>query len=269
MINQNNKLRFDGTKAMREARSVTTECDRKSDYGIVDAELALKVTSFDRVFKGVVAGGDIKRTVEIALEKSKGEAIGVEFGGMGINLFKGFSDGFFKQTIGVSLSDYRTESGQLKEGSAEKIYPDGRQHNIIIGNLFDREVYQKINEIIDGKKVDFIIERMIAGLGNVPKNFLTTVTILQKWYSMLSEGGMLLVELPGFAISVVEEWVKVLQSEKYERALYVSFDKFARALRIQKLEKAPAKLPVLKIDEIKNILKKEAEFNHALSSLLY
>ena len=188
---------------------------------------------------------------------------------MGINLFKGFSDGFFKQTIGVSLSDYRTESGQLKEGSAEKIYPDGRQHNIIIGNLFDREVYQKINEIIDGKKVDFIIERMIAGLGNVPKNFLTTVTILQKWYSMLSEGGMLLVELPGFAISVVEEWVKVLQSEKYERALYVSFDKFARALRIQKLEKAPAKLPVLKIDEIKNILKKEAEFNHALSSLLY
>ncbi len=83
MINQNNKLRFDGTKAMREARSVTTECDRKSDYGIVDAELALKVTSFDRVFKGVVAGGDIKRTVEIALEKSKGEAIGVEFGGDG------------------------------------------------------------------------------------------------------------------------------------------------------------------------------------------
>ncbi len=256
MIEQNNTIRFDGMKAMREAREVTTEQDMQLEYFVFDSPLQ----SFSKVFEDVVIGGDIKKYTEMILNEKKGEAIGIEFGGIAVNLFEGFDDGFFKQTIGVSLADYRTKSGQLKEGGAKKIYPDGRQHNIIIGNLFDREIYQKINKITRGKKVDFIIERMLGGFENVPNNSpLVLMVVLQKWYEMLNEGGLLLIQIPWPMEDIAKEWVKLLQNGKYKQGVDVGFSESRWvSLRIHKLKKAPDRLPVLKIDEIKKILKKES-----------
>ncbi len=253
MMGRNNKLRFDGTKAMREARMITTKRDRSNRYGIVDARLNRSVTGFERTFRRVCKGERMKNYIETVLEKMRGEAIGIEFGGLAINLFNDFDKGLFKQTIGISLSDYRTGDGQLKNGGQKMVHTDGRQHNIIIGNLLDDSIYKKINKIIKGKKADLIIERMIAGLNNIPNNFLVVMTILQRWYNMLNEGGLLLVQVPDFAVSVVEEWLKILQGEKYRRVLDVDFDEFRGALRIHKLKGAPERLPKLKLEKIKEI----------------
>ncbi len=241
-----------GTEMMRRVRSITTEEDRmvgRDCYGSVDSALdssasnnhSAGATMYSTFYQIIDHHESLREYVENILQKHKGSAIGIEFGGLGINLFKSFTPGFFKQSIGVSLSDYRTEDGSLA-GTSYKKYKDNREHNIIIGNLFKREVYNEIKMLIGDQKVDFIIERMLVGLQNVPRNFLVVMTILQKWYEMLNEEGIMLIEVPIFTNRVTDQWVKFLKS-KHGKVLEVAFDPFRGALKIHKLRGAPRQLP--------------------------
>ena len=174
-------------------------------------------------------------------------------------MFEGFSDNTFKTTIGVTLSDYRSSDGQLDGDNIIK-YKDGREHNIIIGNIFDRNIYKKINNITNGQKINLILERMVAGFRNVPNSPMIIIAVLQKWYSMLDEGGILLVETPIFLEDVIVEWIRVLR-RSYHKVLDVKFDPGQGALRIRKLSGAPAKLPVLGINVVKKILNNDVEID--------
>ena len=52
-------------------------------------------------------GKTLRFFVEESLEKKRGKAVGIEFGGPGSNLFAGFTRGFFAKTLGVALTDMR------------------------------------------------------------------------------------------------------------------------------------------------------------------
>jgi len=80
------------------------------------------------------------------------------------------------------------------------------------------------------------------------------MTILQKWYSMLDKGGLMLIETPAFAGEVIKEWVKMLKNKKYAEQFDVEFDEFKMALRIHKLSEIPNQLPKLSLKEIKEII---------------
>lgn len=152
------------------------------------------------------------------------------------------------------MSDYRSEDGELVGNDLLK-YEDGREHNILIGNIFDRNVYKEIDNIVNDEKVNLILERMVAGFRNVPNSTMVIMAVLQKWYSMLSEEGLMLIEVLVFLTEVTERWVKILKSD-YDEVLDVEFDLGQGALRIQKLPDAPKKLPVLKLEEINEIINK-------------
>jgi hypothetical protein len=255
------EIRLDGTNAMRDARKITTETDRQKgrrDYAYVNSTLDttdefgdwVEGSFFNTFHKTIEEYDSLQEYIENILKEKKGEAVGIEFGGLGINLFKSFTPGFFKQSIGVSLSDYRTEDGSLA-GASCKEYKDSRKHDIIIGNIFDKDIYEKINKIIENKKVDFIIERMYGGLDNVPENYLIVMAILQKWYEMLNQGGVMFVEMPPFTIRVIQDWVALLQKSTYKNELDVQFDEFRNALRIRKISNTLKQLPKLKLQEIK------------------
>ena len=251
-----------GIDELKRARAISTSEDKmlgRAQYINVDSPLGTEFNwqggAFSRNFCSVIGEErSLKRYIEGVLQKKRGQAIGIEFGGLGINLFKGFSPGFFKQSIGVSLSDHRTDDGQLLYSDGKEVYQDEEQHNIIIGNLFDTKVYKDIEKIIGNKKVDFIIERMWAGLKNVPNNFLVIMTIFQKWYSMLDKGGLMLIETPAFAGEVIKGWVRMLKNEKYAEQVDVEFDEFRMALRIHKLSETPNQLPKLSLKEVEKII---------------
>lgn len=134
-------------------------------------------------------------------------------------------------------------------------YKDGRKHNIVIGNIFDKKVYNKIEKIINGQKAELIVERMVAGFRNVPNSSIIIIVVLQKWYAMLNEGGLIFVETPVFLEDVIVEWVKVLRSD-YVKSLDVEFDPGQGSLRIHKLVGAPKVLPVLSVLQVNEIFKK-------------
>jgi len=264
-------LRFDGTKAMREAQRVSTADDKKrgrQEYSCVDSDLddfddgSWRETAYINTFHHVIDDyNSIKDYVEIVLEKKRGKAVGIDFGGLGINVFKGFTPGFFEKSIGVSLSDHRTNNGRLYRID-KKIYDDGREHKIIIGNIFDTKVYKKIDKILQGKKVDFIVERMYAGLQNVPENLMVVMATLQRWYGLLDDGGIMLVELPSFVAPIMKRWLELLNKDN---KVEVAFDEFRLALRINKLPGAPKQLPKLELKEIKKIFQ---EYNRHLDEYI-
>lgn len=134
-----------------------------------------------------------------------GDLIGMELGGPGSNLFHTFPKGIFKETVGVTLEDMRSEYKKLQD--------DERNHSVIIGDVLSR----KPDSILDKKseptkisfvqiekwvsehgKVDFLVERMVGGIDMV-RDKAIFIALLRRWYSLLSDSGVMFIEMPPFA----------------------------------------------------------------------
>ena len=185
--------------------------------------------------------------IEDTLENRKGKAIGAEFGGMGSRLFGGFSAGFFAQSIGVSLVDHRDPSTL----GAVDLLNETRNHSILEGDIFSPDTYGALNEVLNGAKVDLIIERMAKGLEFVPQEPYEVSKILQIWYSLLREEGIMFIQVPIIFNNLLKKWAFKISEEfnglieieykigKYDRGAHCS------SFRLRKLKGAPEKLPLL------------------------
>jgi len=204
--------------------------------------------SFSNFFKEVVPPEyeNLQTYIEEALKGRRGNAVGIEFGGPGSELFAGFSEGFFKQTLGICLVDSR-----------DLMSPDprprdkARNHEVISGNMFDSATYETLNERLHGGRVDVIFERLLGGIDLVPREPHMIGSTLQNWYKLLNEGGVLFAQVPedfsnfvyALQLKLRSENVKGLEISAARNKALSSFSSFA--LRLRKLQNAPGDLSLL------------------------
>lgn len=203
------------------------------------------IVSFQESFAPVLPEKEnIKDYVERILAEKRGEAIGIEIGGTGSALFRGFSDGFFQKTAGVNLTDYRD---QLDPDPTPE--DNARNHIVIPGDLFSGETKDNVGNFLNGQKADLIISRMAGGLNEIPREPYFLGKEADHWYQQLADGGVLLAMLPGFG-AFLPAWVELIKSE-YKGQLEVECTEFVPeegivpVLKLRKLPGAPEHLPLV------------------------
>ena len=172
--------------------------------------------SFKNVLPKEAQPKGLKAYIEHVLEAKKGEAVGIEFGGTGLKLFKDFTPGFFKQSFGVTLLDYRTPTTQMPSTSEST-------HQVIESNILDPELYTSLETKLEGKKFDFILERMAGGLRFIPAEPYKISGIFQRWYTSLATDGLLLVQSPMVFDKLMKKWVTLIK-EEYPEVLDVEYE---------------------------------------------
>jgi hypothetical protein len=196
--------------------------------------------------------GGLRDYIERIFADRKGKARAIEFGGPMSELSKGFSEGFFGNTLGVTLVDRR---------SSEKIEEDNqRHHKLIEGNFFDPSVLQQIKEWTKGEGVEVIFERLLEGNELVPPEPYLLAETINNDYKLLSPEGVMFLELGdkdhlGWKklTKATKEWTAFLQNE-YAKVLEVStLYEDVSAMRLRKKPGAPENLPFLTPRQLKKI----------------
>jgi hypothetical protein len=211
---------------------------------------------FAESFIGIIPNGEVSlsKYIEKSLYKKDGNAIGVEFGGVGSRLFSGFTPGFFDKSIGVSLVELRKNKDLIYSQEEDREI----NHEILIGNIFYHKTYELLNKSLGGAKIDLIISRMAGGLEFVPREPYAVSEILQIWYKLLSEEGIMFVQTPVFFNSLLIEWANKITRE-YKEVLEMQYklgqhdaNTYCSAFRIRKLPGAPLDLPLLHPKIVRN-----------------
>ena len=249
-------------KTIEKNRQATTEFKNEGRRGVIDRyswrdspigededEYFYKGKPFDRSFQsGLTEGKRLKAYIETVLESRKGKAIGVEFGGVGSNLFSGFTPRFFLKSVGVTLIDHRDPEDDLIEARRQDIKIN---HQLLEGDIFDSETYEFLDKILNKEKVDLILERMAGGLEYVPVEPYTVSRILQIWYNLLSGGGVMFVQTPIVFNNLVRQWVAKIKKE-FKGVIDIEYQEGdvdgntnCSAFRLLKLPGAPTELPLL------------------------
>jgi hypothetical protein len=180
--------------------------------------------------------------IERYLADRQGNALGVEFGGPARRLFSEFTPGFFKRTAGVTFSD-PTDNPSISKLNSQT------DHCVISGDIFASKTMNEVENWFEGQKVDFIIERLYGGHQYDPGQKMLFIE-LNRWYRMLREGGVMLIETPGDPRydEKFKSWV-----EKAQRATNGSLEiifkpSYFGAMQIKKLQGAPESLTDLQLD---------------------
>lgn len=187
----------------------------------------------------------IRRT----LEREGKDLYAIELGGPASYLFSDFPPEMFKKTVGVVLADDRREQA-VRDSDAEA------NHQVVEGNIFDRNLYQRISQETGIQKFDLIISRMLKGLRDVPRSIGMFAFVLRRWYSMLNENGLMFIQFREFSEGVMDEKVKQIVTDPIEDIIQdwiqklqraypaIEIQMYKNAMRIHKKEGAPKELPI-------------------------
>ncbi|OHA20164.1 MAG: hypothetical protein A2849_01500 [Candidatus Taylorbacteria bacterium RIFCSPHIGHO2_01_FULL_51_15] len=210
--------------------------------------------SFNTAFRRVLPEGEKSLRAYIDIEKTlsdrSGKAVGLEFGGIGSAVFAEFTPHCFKKTAGIALSDIRN-----RMRSDPTMQDDERNHSVIEGNIFSEELYDDIADWLGKDKVDLIFEKMILGTKTVPIEPYAVGKVLSKWYAMLSDNGLMFVEIPSGLEPVFREW-KTMIDTQYKDTIEVQYSEYP-AFRLRKLPGAPAEMPLLPARSVRAISKQK------------
>ncbi len=201
--------------------------------------------SYEGTFQKLLPEGvNLKEFIENSLSERKGQAVGIDIGGLGSQVFKEFSPGFFERSAGVVLTDTRIEHKVDPREDAM------RGHSVIEGDLFKQETRKKIMEWLAGEKADLIFERMQGGLTLIPRDSRLVIESLRALYSVLRDNGLMLLQtsyrnqgsmpyrlLPEMGI---REWQEKIAGDPLTGLEVHIAD---RSMLIRKKENAPAELP--------------------------
>lgn len=239
----------------------------KSRYKFLDSPLDKGKNNFFESFRHVLPENtkSIKEYVENILQNKRGKVIGIEFGGVGANVFKAFSPGFFKQTVGVTLADERKNSNNANQ-IEKNDYKN--KHFVIEKDLFSEKTYTKLKQI-GVTKVDFIIERLMGGFEYIPKDPYLLFETIQKWYSMLNKGGVMFIQIPISINYLIPAWEKLLKrnfSDCVEIQTNIAMeqtDNVRRDIKVIRLKKLQGntQLPALDNEDIRRIYRRSIKLN--------
>jgi hypothetical protein len=200
----------------------------------------LDLTSFSATFKNVLPKGEInlKDYIEKTLVHRRGKATFVELGGTASQLSAEFTPGFFVESAGVSLTDYRNDP-YVREQDAE------RNHQVIEGDILTGKTQSEVRSCFGGK-TDIVFERMQAGKNLLPNEPFYMAQQVDIWYQFT--GTLLFAEAPDGLKNYVFDW-KEKVVEEYPNVLDVQVDTQGR-IRIRKLPGAPESLPLLSAKDV-------------------
>lgn len=155
---------------------------------------------FERNFKEVLPAGGFQEFIDTHYGNKKGSLIAMELGGPASKLFEGFEPNIFKETVGVSLNDLRTDK---QKASDEK-----RHHNVLEADVFSIRPNLKGYGTYPARqwatvkkwteehgRPDIIIERMLGGIDMVRRKKIF-LAILNRWYKLLAPEGTIFFEAP-------------------------------------------------------------------------
>ncbi len=146
-----------------------------------------------------------------------GRAVAIDFGGQGDKVFSEFGEGVFKRTFGVCLGGVQFDK-IIKDncGRLMKVYPDGRKHYFVQGNILNKTTYNELNNKVSRGSVDLITCRLVGGCLEIPTDPCLLMSVAQKWYEMLSFDGLMFLDLYGLIdVSLLTEWVKFINSNDF------------------------------------------------------
>lgn len=167
--------------------------------------------AYERSFHRVIPEefSTMKTYIEQRFFEKKGNVVGMDIGGTGSKLFRDFPAGFFEKSFGVTLMDQRDDEVKKKDGA--------RHHAVIEADAFSSKGQRMILGALYGKKVDVLFERMYGGLIDMKTDSHFLAAILERWYGLLSERGVMFVELPHLsskdAVPVVR-WLRGMERGK-------------------------------------------------------
>ena len=207
------------------------------------------VDSYDFQFRPVLpdGAGNLKEYIEDTLATKYGDAVLLELGGTGTLLARGFSDGFFKKSAGVSLSDFRDDIDPRLKLSDKEL-----NHRVIEGDILTKETQESVRSWLgEDKKVDVMIERMAGGHDFLPNEPFYMAPKANTWYELLDEGGILFAEVPDAFLDYMTDWEQYL-SQNYGSVidLQVADSECGIDVRLQKLSGAPEQLPLLPAKDV-------------------
>ena len=238
-------------------------------YAVLNSPLDGKngfMESFRVLFQNKGRGEDGKiinlgQYIENSLPKEKiGKAVGIEFGGEGEEVFvRGFRKGVFKKTLGVTAVNSSPSIRKINEEPRQLENGDEDTHQVLESGIFSSKTDSSIEEWLNGDKVDLILSRMLKGVEYVPAEPNKVAETFQKWYGMLSEGGMMFIQVPIVFNNLLKKWAKMIQ-EKYKGLIDLEYQLGERdrvtdwvtSFRITKLAGAPDTLPFLSAKEVRN-----------------
>jgi hypothetical protein len=203
--------------------------------------------SFEETFHSLLPKEEgLRSYIEDSLKERAGEAVGIEFGGPGVNLFQGFTPGFFKKSIGVTLVDHYRSSAET-----ERSYGT---HKILEGDIRSPETYEKIADELQGAKANLIIERLLGGWDYIENDLVLYGEILSKWYDLLADNGLLFAQVGPLrnTDSLFKKWDEIL-TEQYDSKVELTFqpDPYSsKVFMIRKHPGAPEKLPLIPIRDL-------------------
>jgi len=234
-------------------------------YALQDSPLRSvddNAVAFEDSFRNVLPEGqkNLRDYIEQILAQGKGKAIGVEFGGPGSKFFAGFSRGFFKKTAGIDIVGRSRVDGTFFRGLGEML----RGHAVIQGDILVPRTYSvALGTWLEDYKPDLIVERMVGGFELNPTHPTAVYKTFKRWYELLNEGGIMLVQVPRNARPFVQPWVDMLQKRDFSGLLEVVYHptdtpdgdylQDMSVLRLRKLPGAPSKLPMLDSQTIQDI----------------
>ncbi|MBI3632647.1 MAG: hypothetical protein HY225_04330 [Candidatus Vogelbacteria bacterium] len=180
-------------KSLIQARNITSGSLKREvihGWGIYNSGLLSGLHSFDKTFGGLYGEDheNIKEYIEDRLAAKRDNAVGVELGGIGSTLFKEFTPGFFKRTLGVSLTDSRSEE--------DKVLDYKNNHHVLALDAFSSYGHREVQKWLGHEGADFIGEKMHAGSVGFSDNPDFLMSVINRWYKLLNKGGVMFLESP-------------------------------------------------------------------------
>lgn len=158
--------------------------------------------SFERVLPRRVR---LREYIEQRLAPWAGHALGIEFGGCGSRLFRGFSEGFFERSIGVSLEDPRC-SDLVRAEDAD------RGHQVLLADIMHDETYAQLASVMASARAHLIVERLARGMECIPEEPHTAMNVFQRWYGMLAPGGLIFAHVPAYMSRMLMPWAELVRA---------------------------------------------------------
>lgn len=134
--------------------------------------------------------------------------------------------------MGITLADLRPD-GQKK---SDKL----KNHIVLAGDIADPSTLRKAIKQLGGRKVDLLIERMIAGHDYLPREQNNLAKVFDMWYRTLNDRALFFCQFE----EKVEVWVRLAAeyvNKNFENKLNMKVHGINFCLI--KLEGAPKKFP--------------------------
>ncbi|NTV44515.1 MAG: hypothetical protein HGA67_02340 [Candidatus Yonathbacteria bacterium] len=194
---------------VRQETEQNLEKEKEEDWPIQDSGLLSgEEHSYNSTFENLYPPefSDLRDYIETKLSDRRGNAIGIDIGGIGSKLFTEFSFNFFKKSAGITLVDKR---------NPQEINRDSEiRHKVLEADIFSNQGRNKLKHWLGEDNIDVIFEKMHGALLNYPDDPTFLITIFNRWYKLLGDKGLMFIQTPSLREDTLELARKFLDEIK-------------------------------------------------------